>query len=251
MACISPSKKVQARVIAKSPGVLAGWEYFAEVFRQVDPTVRVDTQIRDGDTLKKGACVSEIQGNGRSVLLAERTALNYLQRASGIATLTRKFVNSVKPLGTVILDTRKTTPGLRHLEKSAVRTGGGQNHRWNLSDGILIKENHIQMAGGIGEALRRVQTQRGKRKEIMVEASSLNEVRIALIEGADWILLDNMPVAMVREVVRRVHGKCVLEVSGGMDLKNVRSYAKTGVDYISVGSLTHSAPALDFSLLID
>lgn len=251
LCCIPANRDVSANLVAKSECVLAGWEYFLAVFRRVDPSIHITLFVSEGNTLKPGTLIAQLRGKARSILKGERVALNYLQRASGIATLTRKFVEALVPFNARILDTRKTTPGLRHLEKSAVRAGGGENHRWDLSDGFLIKENHISIAGGIREAVKKAKGYRRGRGPVRVEAETLEQVQSALEEGVDWILLDNMTVSQTMRAVRLVGGRCRLEVSGGINLKNVRSFAKTGVDFISVGALTHSAPAADLSLLVE
>ncbi len=243
----------RARILARQPGVVAGLPVAARVFEKVDPTLRVETRVPDGTAVRTGEEVLAVAGALRSVLTAERTALNFLQRLSGVATRTRAFVERVAGTGAVILDTRKTTPGWRALEKYAVKAGGGANHRFGLFDLILIKENHIAAAGSIAAAVERARAGLRADKldlEIEVEARTFDEVKQALAAGADRIMLDNMSVARVREAVAFVAGRAKLEASGGITLENVRAYAETGVDYISVGALTHSAPALDLSLLL-
>ncbi len=243
-----------ARIRAKAAGVIAGLPVAEAVFAAVDATVRFDSIVEEGARVAPGVTVVRVEGPTRALLAAERTALNFLQRLSGIATLTREFVDRVEGTGATILDTRKTTPGLRVLEKYAVRVGGGQNHRFGLYDMILLKENHIAAAGGLKAAVARCR--RGLRLEgmhvlIEVEVKSLTELEQALELPVDRILLDNMTPAELREAVQRAAGRKPLEASGGVRLENVRAIAETGVQYVSVGLLTHSAPALDLSMLIE
>ncbi|MDO8520182.1 MAG: carboxylating nicotinate-nucleotide diphosphorylase [Deltaproteobacteria bacterium] len=236
-------------LLAKENLVLSGLDVARDVFTAVSRKTRVISGYSNGARVKKGERLARVEGNIADLLSAERVALNFLQHLSGVATLTRKFVEEIRPCRAAILDTRKTTPGLRGLEKRAVLHGGGKNHRMNLSDQFLIKDNHIEAAGGIRQAVRQVKkVVRGKLIEI--EAKNLREVAAALDEGVDIILLDNMSLAQIKKAVKIVRGRCTLEVSGGVNLKNVRKIAKTGVDRISIGFLTHSAPAVDISFEI-
>ncbi len=232
--------------------VVAGLAVAVEVFRQVDSTLTCAPNVADGDRVPRGTTVLTVTGDGRSILRGERVALNFLQRLSGIATLTAKFCKTVNGTRARILDTRKTTPGLRALEKWAVTLGGGYNHRHSLGDGILIKDNHLALAGGDVARACKLVIERAKRTphglKIEVEARTLDEVRAALEGGADIILLDNMDVPSIRKAVAQIKGRAVIEVSGGVSLSNVLKIARAGPDYISVGSLTHSAPAADFSM---
>jgi nicotinate-nucleotide pyrophosphorylase (carboxylating) len=227
---------------------LAGWPVAVRAFQQVSSDVVLESHHRDGDEVPKGEAFGRIEGPAESLLKGERVAINFLQRLSGIATLTRRFVEAVAGTKTAILDTRKTTPGLRILEKYAVRQGGGKNHRFGLFDGVLIKENHITAAGGVKEAIRRMRSRIDHLKKIEVEVTSFEELSLALEAGADVILLDNMNPEQAREAVQRVGGRVPLEVSGGIGLDNVRDYALAGVDFVSVGALTHSVKAVDISL---
>jgi nicotinate-nucleotide pyrophosphorylase (carboxylating) len=238
----------RATLTQKAPGVIAGLRVAEAVFHRVDPTLRWHTHVSEGVWSEAGARVAEVAGASRSILTAERVALNFLQRLSGVATLTARYVREVEGTGARILDTRKTTPGLRVLEKQAVLAGGGHNHRSGLFDAILVKENHAAMAGGVGEATRRALS---SSLPVEVECSSLAEVREALEAGAPRILLDNMTNDQLREAVALTAGRAELEASGGVSLETVRAIAETGVDYISVGALTHSAPALDVSLILE
>jgi len=234
--------------LAKEDLVLAGWPVVARVFRTVGPSISTELLFAEGDGIRKGAVIGQVHGPAARILTGERVALNFLQRLSGIATLTRKYVDAVAGTGAIVLDTRKTTPGLRVLEKYAVRTGGARNHRFGLYDGVLIKENHIVAAGGIAEAVRRSRMRVDHLKRIEVEVTSLDEFIQAMESGAEVILLDNMTVEQVREVVKRARGRVQLEVSGSIQLSNIREYAQTGVQFISVGALTHSPKAVDVSL---
>jgi nicotinate-nucleotide pyrophosphorylase (carboxylating) len=199
--------------------------------------------------VKKGAVIAELSGSARAILSGERVALNFLQRLSGIATLTRRYVETVRGTKAKIMDTRKTTPGLRLLERYAVKTGGGVNHRFDLSSAVMVKDNHVAIAGSVGEALRRLARFRGG-KPVIVEVKNLRELSAALQRGAPHVLLDNMSAAGLRQAVRLAAGRCRLEASGGVNLKNVRRIAKTGMDFISVGALTHAVAAVDISLEI-
>jgi len=220
------------------------------VFKTLDKKIKFSSSLRDGNILYPGEVIATLQGEARYLLMGERTALNFLQRLSGIATLTRRFVDRCQNTKVKILDTRKTTPGLRLLEKYAVRVGGGRNHRMGLYDMILIKDNHIAMAGGIDEAIRRAKKSR-KKVGLEVEVKNLKELREALGLKVKRIMLDNMGVREVKKAVELAKGTTKLEVSGGINLRNVRKYAETGVDYISIGALTHSARALDISMEIE
>ena len=248
---VPPHDRCRVRLVAKQAGVLSGVKVFHQVFECTKAGMRDWTAIPDGARFKSGQELASFEGGTRAVLIAERTALNFVQHLSGVATLTARYVAAVEGLKTRICDTRKTTPLLRKLEKDAVVHGGGSNHRFDLSNGVLIKENHIAAAGGIAEAVAKVRNGAHHLMRIEVEASSLKEFDEALAAGADVILLDNMPVDDMRKAVRRARGrKVLLEASGNASLKNVRAMAETGVDVISVGALTHSAPAADLSLLI-
>jgi nicotinate-nucleotide pyrophosphorylase (carboxylating) len=245
---VSPNLKAYGDFVAKEALVLAGWPVVVRTFQQVSSEVILESPHRDGDEIPKGDAFARIEGPAASLLKGERVAINFLQRLSGIATLTRRFVEAVAATKTAILDTRKTTPGLRILEKYAVRQGGGRNHRFGLFDGVLIKENHITAAGGVKEAVRRIRSRIDHLKKIEIEVTSFEELSLALEAGADVILLDNMNPDQAREAVERVGGRVPLEVSGGIRLDNVRAYALTGVDFVSVGALTHSVRAVDISL---
>jgi nicotinate-nucleotide pyrophosphorylase (carboxylating) len=241
--------EARARIDQKEPGVIAGLEVAEAVFREVDKTLRFMALTSEG-TWSEGGPVCAIEGEARSILAGERVALNFLGRLSGVATLTARYVEAIDGTGTRILDTRKTTPLLRELEKKAVLTGGGYNHRFGLDDAVLIKENHSKMAGGVGKATAIAIEKAPKNMMIVVECASLQEVDEALNAGATHLLADNMHDDDLRETVARANGKATVEASGGVNLDTVRRIAETGVDYISVGALTHSAKALDLSLLL-
>jgi nicotinate-nucleotide pyrophosphorylase (carboxylating) len=240
----------RAVLTQKAPGVLAGLRVAEAVFHRVDPSLRWHAHASEGVWGEPGTRVAEVAGASRSILTAERVALNFLQRLSGVATLTARYVQAVEGTGARMLDTRKTTPGLRVLEKQAVLAGGGVNHRFGLYDAILVKENHAAMAGGVGEATR-LALAGAEGRPVEVECQTLDEVGEALAAGAPRILLDNMTNSELREAVALTAGRAELEASGGVSLETVRSIAETGVDFISVGALTHSAPALDVSLILD
>jgi nicotinate-nucleotide pyrophosphorylase (carboxylating) len=252
---ISSQDRAKGRFLSKAEGIIAGLAVVGSVFAAVDPELAFEPGVQDGQLANPGQIIGEIRGRTRSILIAERTALNFLQRMSGIATLTARYVEAVRGTNAVILDTRKTAPGLRLLDKWAVRLGGGQNHRLGLYDMVLIKDNHITAAGGITEAVGRVREQiaereSGKAMEIEVEVKNLAELEEALDLDLDRILLDNMTVHEMREAVEIAAGRVPLEASGGVNLETAREIAETGVDYISVGALTHSVAALDISLKI-
>jgi nicotinate-nucleotide pyrophosphorylase (carboxylating) len=239
----------RALITQKAAGVIFGVELVQETFRQLDPGVGFELIVHEG-RWREGGAVLEVEGLARAILTGERTALNFLQRLSGVATMAARAVRAVEGTGAVILDTRKTTPGLRELEKAAVAAGGATNHRAGLYDAILIKENHAAIAGGIAEAVRRAR-EHAPGLPLEVECRDLDEVGQALAAGAPRLLLDNMNPEQLREAVERVAGRAELEASGGATLETVAEIARTGVDFISVGALTHSAPALDFSLLLE
>jgi nicotinate-nucleotide pyrophosphorylase (carboxylating) len=261
-ACIDPNQRASATILAKQDCILAGigcvariLDVYAELDGAVTSHYQVTThpEIFDGIRLHRGQSVAVIRHNARVILSCERVMLNLMQRLSGIATLTRKFVDAVSGTSARILDTRKTAPGLRALDKYAVRCGGGQNHRLDLSDGVLIKNNHIALAGGVVTVLERAHKNRRGEQLIEIEVRSLEELEFALEHGAEAILLDNMSVDDVKRSVERCASagrRIPLEVSGGIKLENVRAYAETGVNFISVGALTHSAPAVDMSMRV-
>ncbi|HEX7552227.1 MAG TPA: carboxylating nicotinate-nucleotide diphosphorylase, partial [Geothrix sp.] len=247
-----PDRPMTARVVAKEELVLAGLPVAAEVFRLAEPTLRVALLAADGQRLSKGSEVLRIEGSSHGILLAERVMLNLLQRLSGTATLTRKFVDAVEGTGARILDTRKTTPGLKLLEKYAVRCGGGVNHRLTLGDGVLLKENHLVAAGGIRAAVEAARRVSPNLVKIEVEVETLGQLKACLdLPEVDGVLLDNMALESMREAVAlrdRSGRRLFLEASGNITLARARSVAETGVDFLSVGALTHSAPAVDLSL---
>jgi nicotinate-nucleotide pyrophosphorylase (carboxylating) len=236
-------------ILAKSDCVIAGLDVAAEAFRQLDPGAIFTPKVVDGDRCKPGAVVAEVRGSAAAMLTAERTALNFLQRLSGIASITRRYVDAAG--GTItVLDTRKTTPTLRVLEKYAVRAGGGTNHRAGLDDGILIKDNHIRLGGGVAEVVRKMKAAR-QEMPIEIEAQSLQQVDEAVAAGADLILVDNLSIEDVREAVRRIAGRAKIELSGGVTLDRIPELARTGAQYVSIGALTHSAPAADLSFELE
>ncbi len=250
---VDSSAVARGIVVAKESGVIAGLDVAKEVFRQVDKRIKFVLRLKDGGMVRKGTVIATVSGPARGILTGERVALNFLQRLSGIATLTNKFKTQILKLKTNVklLDTRKTTPGLRALEKYAVKMGGGTNHRMGLYDAILIKDNHIRIAGGIEKAVEKARGPRSKAKGIEVEAKTINQVKQAITAGAERILLDNMNLKTLRRAVKLCkNARIKTEASGGVNLKTVRAIAKTGVDFISVGALTHSAKALDISLEI-
>lgn len=248
-ATVPPDLRARGIIVVKSPCVIAGLDVAAETFLQLDPGCTFERKRKDSDRCQPGDVVAELRGRAAAMLTAERTALNFLQRLSGIATLTRSFVEAAKG-GITILDTRKTTPTLRALEKYAVRAGAGTNHRAGLDDGVLIKDNHVRLAGGVGAAVARMKAA-DPEMPIEVEAQSLEQIDEALEAGADIILFDNLPIEAIREGVRRVNGRAKIELSGGVTLERIPELAKSGATYVSVGALTHSAPAADLSFELE
>ncbi|GAU80907.1 carboxylating nicotinate-nucleotide diphosphorylase [Bosea sp. BIWAKO-01] len=251
LATIPAGKRARAVIAARKSGIIAGLPFAREAFRQYDPSVRFEAGMSDGDRLEPGAIVACIEGEARSVLSAERVALNFMGRLSGIATLAAAYVAKVAGTKAMIVDTRKTTPGLRAFEKYAVRCGGAGNHRYGLDDAILIKDNHVAVAGGIRPALQAAKRQAGNFVKIEIEVDTLAQLEEVLTEGADIVMLDNMSVADLITGVAMVGGRMKVEASGGITLDTVAAIAATGVDMISVGALTHSASVLDLGLDIE
>lgn len=250
-AVVARDRPLQAEIISKAEGIVAGLPVAEMVFQTRDAALRVEKMVQEGELVYPGEVLLRIQGSGRSILEAERTALNLLGRLSGIATRTRRFVNAVAGTGVTILDTRKTAPLLRELDKYAVRIGGGQNHRRGLHDMILIKENHIRYAGGIEAALKQVlKSDVGNKVPVEVEIRDLEELQIALQFPVARLMLDNFDLETLKQAVELVEGRVPLEASGGVTLATVRDIAETGVEYISVGALTHSVTHFDLSLLV-
>jgi nicotinate-nucleotide pyrophosphorylase (carboxylating) len=252
IATVVSSRHARASLVARASGIIAGVQLALEAFRQLDPKVAIRVDLEDGMRVEPGTVILFLSGHARALLSAERVALNFMQRLSGIASLTARYVEAVRGTRTRILDTRKTTPGWRKLEKYAVRAGGGMNHRLDLSSSVLIKDNHLAAVDGdVALAVRRSRGLPGAPPKVEVECDSKEQVEAALAAGADIILLDNMPSPRLRECVQLVAGRAVTEASGGVTLNSVREIAETGVDHISVGALTHSAPALDLALDFD
>lgn len=247
-----PEERVAlARIVAKAPGVIAGAGVAEEVFRRVDPALDVVIDAPDGTAMEPGAVVMTVRGSARSILTGERTALNFLQRLSGVATVTRRYVRALEGTGAQVIDTRKTTPGMRRLEKAAVLAGGGANHRVGLHDMVMIKDNHVAAAGGITAAVEAVRQRNDRALRVEVETTTLDEVREALAAGVDRIMFDNMTPDGIRGAVALLADadpRPETEASGGITLETIADFARAGVDFISVGALTHSAPALDLSL---
>ncbi|HLY81303.1 MAG TPA: carboxylating nicotinate-nucleotide diphosphorylase [Caulobacteraceae bacterium] len=250
-ACIDADARLSARFAARKFGVAAGVSCARLSLLALDPNASFEIVVADSEPLQAGTTIAHVKANARALLSAERTALNLVGRLSGIATLTRAYVDAVAGTGAVITDTRKTTPGLRALEKYAVRCGGGVNHRFGLDDAILIKDNHVAAAGGVGAAIRRAKAAAGHLVKIEAEVDGLEQLDEALAARPDVIMLDNFSLADLRTAVARAKGQAVLEASGGVTLETVRAIAETGVDVISVGALTHSAPVLDIGLDAD
>jgi nicotinate-nucleotide pyrophosphorylase (carboxylating) len=252
---IPDSELASASIIAKAHGIVAGIEVAKQVFLKVDPDTKVEILVKDGDSVKPGDVIARVQGRASSILKAERLALNFLQRLSGIATETARYVQAVNGLPVSITDTRKTTPGLRLLEKYAVRMGGGKNHRMHLGDGVLIKDNHLAILRRQGRSIKDIIAQVRQKippgTRIEIEVRTPQEAHEAADAGADIIMLDNMSLDEMRRSVKLIAGRALVEASGGMTLDKVRAVAETGVDLISVGALTHSAKALDISLELD
>jgi len=246
---VATETMARAELVAKEDFVVAGLDVAAEVFIQLDRDISFEKIANDGRAVKKGEVIAWIKGRAMFLLQGERVALNLLQRMSGIATLTATYVATIAHTGATIVDTRKTVPGLRALDKYAVRMGGGHNHRIGLFDGILIKENHIAAAGGLGAAVQRAREMSPHTLKVEVETTSMAEVQEALDSKADVIMLDNMGLAELREAVSLIDGSALVEASGGVNLDTVKDIAETGVDYISVGALTHSVKAADISML--
>lgn len=247
-AVVPPGRRAKGIILLREEGVVAGLPLASMTFRLLDSKVRFQPLVSDGDRVAAACELAVVEGEASTILEGERTALNFLQRLSGIATLTAAFVAAAAPYGAAVMDTRKTTPGLRVLEKYAVRAGGGRNHRFGLYDGVIVKDNHIVAVGGVAEAVKRARENLDEGMNIEVEVQRLEDLEEAIRSGADVVMLDNMSVEEVEEAVRHVRGRVKLEVSGGINLENVALYAAAGVDYISVGALTHSAHALDIAL---
>jgi nicotinate-nucleotide pyrophosphorylase (carboxylating) len=246
-ATIDAHARFTAEMNCREPIVVAGLDVAIAFFRALDREVRIDRLVKDGDAVSAGSVLLRLDGNARAMLAAERSALNTLQHLSGIATMTRQYVQAIAGTGATLLDTRKTIPGLRLLEKYAARMGGAENHRMRLDDGLLIKDNHVGVAGGVAEAVRAAKDY-GSGLPIQVEVDRIEQIEPALAAGADRLLLDNMKPGTLREAVELVAGRVPLEASGGVNLDTIRTIAESGVDYISVGRITQSAPAVDIGL---
>lgn len=248
MSTVDADRHAEGHFIAKEAGIVCGLPLVARVFALLDASVRLDSLVSDGDSVNQGDVIASISGPARNILSGERVALNFLQRLSGIATHTRSAALQVTGTNAVIVDTRKTTPGLRYVEKYAVRVGGGKNHRFNLADGILIKDNHIRAAGGISQAVARAKKLAPHTLKIEVEVESFSQIEEALESGVDIIMLDNMSTQNMAQAVKIIDGRALTEASGNMGDKDLRAIAKTGVDLISIGALTHTVKAMDISL---
>jgi nicotinate-nucleotide pyrophosphorylase (carboxylating) len=246
-ATIPADARFTAEMNCREDIVVAGLGIAAAFFRRLDGDVSIEQPVEDGDRAKAGTILMRLEGKARAMLTAERSALNTLQHLSGIATLTRRYVDAIEGTGAVLLDTRKTIPGLRVLEKYAARMGGAHNHRMRLDDGLLIKDNHVGVCGGVAEAVRAARAA-NTGLQVQVEVDRIAQIELALLAGADRLLLDNMPQSVLREAVALVAGRVPLEASGGVNLETVRGIAETGVDFISVGRITQSAPAVDIGL---
>ena len=246
-ATVGSDARFTAEMNCRQPMVLAGIDLAAAFFQALDPDVRIDKMVDDGDAPGTRTVLMRLEGNARAMLAAERSALNTLQHLSGIATMTRQYVEKIAGTGATLLDTRKTIPGLRLLEKYAARTGGAENHRMRLDDGLLIKDNHVAVAGGVAQAVRAAKAA-NTGLPVQVEVDRIDQIEPALEAGADRLLLDNMPPETLREAVALVAGRVPLEASGGVNLETIRAIAETGVNYISVGRITQSAPAVDIGL---
>jgi nicotinate-nucleotide pyrophosphorylase (carboxylating) len=249
-ALIDPDRATTGIIFAKEPLILAGLHVAEQVFTNLDPGMSFDTTFQDGDRVENRDEILTVRGNCRAVLTGERTALNFLQRLSGISTLTRQYVDQVAGSKVRLTDTRKTTPGWRRLEKYAVKIGGADNHRFGLYDGVLIKDNHIMACGGIREAVDRIRNDQAHPVQIEVEVSDMNQVREALESGVDIIMLDNMKPNDIRKAVALINGRTLIEVSGGVTLETLVKVANTGVDIVSIGALTHAARAVDISMRV-
>lgn len=247
-ATVDPDVRSEALLAARKPGIVSGLALAEAAFRELDPSCSFSIEVDDGDPVAAESTIARISGAARAILSAERVALNFMGRMCGIATLTWRYVDAVAGTGAKIVDTRKTTPGLRVFEKYAVRCGGGHNHRFGLFDAVLIKDNHIIAAGGVAAAIEAAKAAAGHMTKIEVEVDTLDQLEIVLREKVDCVLLDNMQPQMLREAVKIVGGHCLTEASGGVNLETVREVAAAGVDLISVGALTHSAPVLDLGL---
>jgi nicotinate-nucleotide pyrophosphorylase (carboxylating) len=246
-ATIAVDARFTAELACREPIVVAGLHVAEAFFRTLDREVRLQKLVKDGDRCEAGTVLMQLEGNARAMLAAERSALNTLQQLSGIATLTRRYVDAIEGTHATLLDTRKTIPGLRLLEKHAARMGGAQNHRMRLDDGVLIKDNHVVVAGGVGAAVRAAKAAKTG-LQVQVEVDRTEQIEEALEAGADRLLLDNMKPEVLREAVRIVAGRIPLEASGGVNLETIRAIAETGVDYVSVGRITQSAPAVDIGM---
>ena len=252
IATVLSTRRARASLVARQNGCIAGVSLALEAFRLLDPKISIRVDAEDGTRIEKGGSVLYMTGHARALLSAERTALNFMQRLSGIATLTQRYVDAVKGTKAKILDTRKTTPGWRKLEKYAVRSGGGVNHRLDLARAVLIKDNHLKAVDGdVGVAVRRTREIAPPGAKVEVECDTLEQVRAAIEAGADEVLVDNMPLDAIREAVDMARGRATVEASGGVTIDNVRAIAETGVDFISVGALTHSPPAMNLALDFD
>lgn len=247
-AVMPESKQGRADLICKQDGIVCGLDVFERTFKLLDETSRFEANFSDGDFVKKGELIGVIYGDVKAILSGERTALNYLQRMSGIATMTREYSDELKDYKTVLLDTRKTTPNMRPFEKHAVRVGGGTNHRYNLSDGVLLKDNHIGAAGSVTNAIKMAKAYAPFVRKIEIETETLEQVKEALEAGADIIMLDNMDNETMRKAVEMIDGRAQTECSGNVTKQRLKEIAEIGVDFVSCGALTHSAPIMDVSL---
>ena len=245
---VPAGRSIEGHLKAKEAGIVCGLQVAERVFAVLDKAIRFASRCHDGDKVEPGQLIATISGPAHGILTGERVALNFLQRLSGIATQANVYAEQVKGTGAVVTDTRKTTPGMRYLEKLAVKTGGGSNHRMNLADGILIKDNHIRAAGSISAAVKLAREYAPRMLKVEVETETLEDVREALAAGADIIMLDNMDIPTMKEAVRLIDGKALVEASGNMDQRDIREVALAGVDMISIGALSHSVRALDISL---
>jgi nicotinate-nucleotide pyrophosphorylase (carboxylating) len=248
LATVDEAKRTEGFFVAKEDGVVCGLPVVSRVFELIDPEIRLEAYFDDGDTVEKGDCIAKVSGPAQGILTGERVALNFLQRLSGIATRTREAVSQVAGTKCAVTDTRKTVPGLRWLDKYAVRTGGGVNHRFNLADGILIKDNHISAAGSISQAIAKTRSVASHMLKIEVEVENFGQIEEALSCGADVIMLDNMSIEDMTKAVEIINGRAIVEASGNMGERGLSEVARTGVDLISVGALTHSVSAMDISL---